>query len=324
MRLRLAIVLAVVTALAGCGSSAAPRTGSPSPSPSPVFAPAPALVQVENASDARPQWGLQHAAAVYEYLTEGGISRFSAIYTTPPPERIGPVRSARRVTLRLARLYGAVIVYSGASTSVQQALDASDLPHVDEVSSAGDLFRIADRQAPHNLLTDGDHLANLLRRFPGHASQAAPSLWPRATATGQLTPGRGVASFTVPISDSERPTFSYDAAAGGWSRSEPDTGRFVDAASQQPVIAATVVVQQVEVVETGDVEDVNGAPGLDLVVSGSGAAQVFTNGREYDATWSQPASGPPKFALANGSAAPIAPGMVWVCLVATGSSAAVS
>jgi hypothetical protein len=311
-------ITALLVALCGCGSGAA--TGeSGAASPTAGGAP-PALVQVENDSGARPQWGLQDAAAVYEYLTEGGITRFSALYTSPPPGRVGPVRCVRRVTIHLAQEYGAVIVYSGASQPVQHALDASGLPHVDEQSAHGDLFRIGDRQAPHNLVTDGGHLRDLLQQF--HASSSLPtSLWPRTSAPPSTPTGRPVSSFTVPFSDSERPSYSWDAAAAGWHRTEPDTGGAVDAASHAPVTAATVIVQQVDETETSDVEDVNNQHGLDITVTGSGPAQVFTAGREYDATWNQPASGPPSFQLSGGGAAPIAGGLVWICLVARGTTA---
>src|SRR6266566_7496793 len=74
------------------------------------------LVKVENLPAARPQSGLQDAAIVYEYVTEGGIGRFSVIYTSPPKGRVGPIRSARLVTISLAKIYGAALVYSGGST----------------------------------------------------------------------------------------------------------------------------------------------------------------------------------------------------------------
>lgn len=320
LRSRATRPLAVAAGLlaAACGSGASGSSGGPTPTQAAV---PPALVQVENNSAARPQWGLKDAAAVYEYVTEGGITRFSALYTSSPPGRVGPVRSARLVTIRLARIYGAVIVYSGASTAVQQALDASNLPHVDEKSSGGDLFRIGDRQAPHNLVSDGQHLSDLLGRFRGHA--LASTLWSR-TATTAASQGRAVTSFTVPFSDAEQPVFSYDAAAAGWKRSEPDTGPFVDAGTRQAVVPATVIVQQVAINQTDDVEDVNGQHGVDIVVSGGGAAQVFTAGREYDATWSQGGTGAPSFKLSDGSSAPIAPGLVWICLVPSGTTATAS
>jgi hypothetical protein len=317
MRPRLRTVPAGLALLTACGS-ATPSQQESSPAPS-GGALIPALVQVENIGAARPQWGLQQAATVFEYVTEGGITRFSALYTAPPGSRIGPVRSARLVTIRLARIYGALIVYSGASTAVQQALDQSGLPHVDEKASAGDLFRIGDRPVPHNLVTDGDHLGDLMRRHATSGSPAQPGSWPRSTAAPSR--GRPATRFTVGFSDQERPVFTWDATTGAWRRTEADTGTFVDASTHKPVEPATVVVQQVTIEQTADVEDVNGAHGVDLLLGGSGAAQVFTSGREYDATWFQPDAGPPSLTMPGGGAAPIGPGLVWVCLVATGSPA---
>ncbi len=298
------LIPAGIALLATCCGSATTQ----SPSGSPGDSHREALVQVENNSAARPQWGLQHAALVYEYVTEGGISRFSAFYTDSSASRIGPVRSARLVTVHLAQIYGAVIVYSGASAAVQQAIELSGAPHIDEAASHGDLYRIGDRPVPHNLVTDGSHLAHLL--------DGAPRTDLAATGAGHPA-----SRFTVPISPSETPAFMYDALAGGWRRSEPDTGDAVDATSGRPLVAATVVVQQVRIVDAGNVEDANGAHGVDHILTGTGAAQVFTAGKEYDATWTQPQLGVPAFTLANGSRAPIAAGLVWICLVPTGSPA---
>ena len=71
---------------------------------------------------------------------------------------------------------------------------------------------------------------------------------------------------------------------------------------------------------TSQVVDVNGQTGVDHDVMGGGKAQVFTAGREFDSTWTQNSSGPPSFTADKGPA-PIAPGLVWICLVATGSVA---
>src|SRR5438874_9244725 len=96
---------------------------------------APLLVQVENLPAARPQSGLQDAAIVYEYVTEGGISRFSVIYTSPPQGRVGPIRSARLVTVSLAKIYGAALVFSGGSTYIKSQIQSAGIPHADENSA---------------------------------------------------------------------------------------------------------------------------------------------------------------------------------------------
>ncbi len=302
-----AVALFIAAAASSCGIA-------PSPSAS---RPAPLLVQVENLPDARPQSGLQYAAVVYEYVTEGGISRFSAIYTSPPKGRVGPIRSARLVTISLARVYGAIVVFSGGSTYIKGQIQSAGIPNADENSANGDLFRDNSRPPPHNLYSDGSHLSDLAT----HVNAPSPSwsLWSR-TAPSAVTGGRPVSGMTVPISAGETPSFSYDASAGGWKRTEPDTGPFIDADTGAPVVVSTVIVQQVAVTPTSQVVDVNGVTGVDHQITGSGQAQVFTAGREFDATWSQGSSGPPSFSV-SGRAAPIAPGLVWICLVPTGTTA---
>ncbi len=314
MRAAGALCAVVVAGLLGACRLMPPATAG---GQRPAGTPAPLLVQVENLPSARPQSGLQDAALVYEYVTEGGISRFSVIYTSPPKGRVGPIRSARLVTISLARIYGAVVVFSGGSTYINGQIQSAGIPNFDENTAHGDLFRDSSRDAPHNLYSDGQHLSDIANH--AGAPSVAWSLWSRTSPTS-VTGGRTVGQVTVPISAAETPTFTYDAAVSGWKRVEPDTGPFVDADSGSPVVISTLIVQQVAVTPTSEVVDVNGQTGVDHQVTGSGKAQVFTAGREFDATWTQGSSGPPSF-TSGGSPAPIAPGLVWICLVPTGSAA---
>jgi len=301
-------IAAAVSATAGCGQATESPTATPAPPPAPL------IVQVENSDAARPQTGLGGAAIVYEYVAEGGVSRFSAIYPHPPATQVGPIRSARLATLSLLRLYQGVLIYSGADQYIQGLLDASGLPHYDETTAAGDLFRVDSRAPPHNLYSDGPHLADALK----HA--AAPSIaYSFFNPTSVAVQGKNVASFTVPLSKSEAPTWTWDPSHKSWTRSEPDTGQLVDAANQQPLRATTVIVQQVAITVAPQVVDVNGVLGVSHELTGSGNAQVFDAGQQFDATWTQVASGPPMLTLAGGTSAPVTTGSVWIELVADGS-----
>jgi hypothetical protein len=308
--------------VAAPASAAAAPTPTPSPTPDPDAVVDPAVVQVENSPDARPQRGLSEAAVLYEYSAEGGISRFSALYFHPPAGQVGPVRSARIATVILCGLYDGVLMYSGASTYIEQRLRTSGDRHYDEDGAGGDLFRIHTRYPPHNLYTDGAHIAELLRRV---GDPTAPyKLWPRL-APGLAAPPGGVPvrSLTVPISPFEAPVYTWNPAAGGFLRTEPGTGPLIDGGTSRPLVAPTVVVMQVPVKPAPEVVDVNGVMGLDHTLTGSGPAQVFTGGMVYAATWQQGTKGPPALLLAGGLAAPIAPGQVVVELVPTGSPAPV-
>ncbi len=314
------------TALATRTPTAAPTATPvpPTPTPRPTIVAgatyqAPAIVQVENLNDARPQSGLQSADVVYEYSAEGGISRFSAIYFSTPKGQVGPVRSARLISPVLVRQYGGMLVFSGSSTYVFHRLDTWGTPRFDETSAGGDMFRVSSRYAPHNLYTDGGRIDDLVHKSARPA--VSYTLWDRSATSA--AGGAPVSGFTVPISPSEQPVYAWNAAAGGWQRTEPDTGVFIDANTGKPVIAPTVVVMQVPaVINPADIENGCCTAGWEYTLTGSGPAQVFVNGTGYNATWNgTEAGGPPTFTLAGGGAAPIAPGPVWIEVVPSGQAA---
>ena len=328
----LAVALIIAAGCVACGATApattptaVPHTAAPtaSPSPTPVNAPlaAPLMIQVENLYAARPQSGLNQADVVYEYQTEGGISRFSTLFFTTPGLAIGPVRSARLVTIKLLRFYNATLLYSGASTYVVQLLASSGLRSYNEDAAQGALFRIGSRFAPHNLYTDGSHVAAFEQRVGAHA--AGYELWAR-TPVGLLPPGGTAATrFQVPISGSEQPIFTYQPANGGYVRTEPTTGVLNDANGNVPWTVSTIVVMPVTITVAPEIEDVNGTHGVDFAVQTSGTGQLAVGGQLYSINWTQGASGPPQLTLANGSPAPIAPGQVLFELVPSGQTVSV-
>src|SRR6516164_5285317 len=76
------------------GPPIAPLTGLPDPSGQSLTRPA-LSIKIENTPEARPQTGLDVADVVYEQITEGGITRFIAVYNSTVPPIAGPVRSGR-------------------------------------------------------------------------------------------------------------------------------------------------------------------------------------------------------------------------------------
>jgi hypothetical protein len=328
-----------VAAIAACGSPPIHIAGTPSPTaaqtPAPTLPPtptptpvptivagatytSPALVQIENLWAARPESGLSSASVVYEYSAEAGIGRFTVVYFSAPQGRVGPLRSARLVSPVLVQQYGGVLVYSGSSNYVSNRMNSVHTPRFDETSAGRDMFRVSSRYAPHNLYTDGGRVDDMVRRAARPA--VTYTLWARGgTAAG----GVPVAGFVVPVSPSERPSYTWHPELGGWTRTEPDTGVFVDANDGKPVVAPTVVVMQVPArINPRDIESGCCTAGWEYTLAGSGNAQVFTGGAMYNVNWTEPvAGGPPQFTLADGTFAPMANGLVWICLVPSGQRA---
>nr|WP_054752641.1 DUF3048 domain-containing protein [Piscibacillus salipiscarius] len=93
------------------------------------------------------------ADMVYEFLAEGPISRFLAIYQSEIPDVVGPVRSAREYYYETADAHEAIYVYHGAANFIEKDLRAGVVDNINGAYYDNDQFlfkRESFRQAPHN------------------------------------------------------------------------------------------------------------------------------------------------------------------------------
>jgi hypothetical protein len=270
------------------------------------------MVQVENAPQARPHSGLQHADVVYEYLTEGGITRFTAIYFAPSgKDTIGPVRSARLVTLRLQKAYGGVLFYSGASDHVLGQIRADHVPSFDESAAGGAyFFRDHSRQAPHNLYTSTDRVAAGVAQSGVKVSYQLPA--------GGTPPSGGeqASRISFQMTDSHSATFTYSADAKTYGYAS-ESGPEVDTANgSQPLAITNVVLFRVAHHDAGYVEDVLGENGIDFDLTGTGTADVYSGGLHLAGKWDiGDGTAPPRLLDDSGKLMALPKGLTWICLV---------
>jgi hypothetical protein len=269
----------------------------------------PALVQIDNAPFARPQAGLQGADLVYEYLTEYDISRFTAVFFSDPPALVGPVRSARLVSIPLQQSLQGALFCSGAGDYVLGQLWAQKIPmHINDYSAGGVFFRDNRRFAPHNLMLPGPALDQHRRDFqlptPGYVlAPAAPD---------QALPGAsGAPAISVP-------SHGVRWQASGSEYLRWDDGRpFGDANTGQQVHAKNVIIQFVPTRLTDIVEDVNGgAKTLQYELTGEGRALYYANGGVVEGRWRHPdAKEPVEYLDAAGNLMRLNSGLTWVHVV---------
>jgi hypothetical protein len=94
---------------------------------------------VENAPDARPQWGMDDAEyspdIVLEGEVEGGITRTLWLYDDfrKLPEQIGPMRSARPPFIRFSEFFDAIFIHWGQSHSKGEYVGANEVFKTDKV-----------------------------------------------------------------------------------------------------------------------------------------------------------------------------------------------
>src|SRR5947208_2373694 len=130
---------------------------------------APIIIQIENSSQptVRPQTGMQQADMIYEYISEFGIPRLSAIYWHVPTSLIGPVRSCRLITVQLEQMYRGMIFCSGANDYVLGQVWKWPNVVYDYAYLYPFMYRTSDRYVPQNVIARPDQITM-------HTAQANP------------------------------------------------------------------------------------------------------------------------------------------------------
>lgn len=300
-------------------SPAAIETGNPLtglPVPADVLLRRPLIVKISNAPDTvRPQAALSQADHVYEHYVEAGLTRFSAVYLTNTPTRIGSIRSARLIDLELMPLYDGLLVYAGASDGVLGRLMAADFfSRTYSELTAVDLpifSRDAAIDAPHNLFADAS-AAWAEAETDGHAAGARDVGLRFSDEVPQgAVPGR----FTSLRYRATRVEWVYDADQEAYRRLV-DGQPHLDALTSEPIMASNVVILYARHRETDIVESV-AADGtnfysLDIDLVGSGDALLLRDGSAYPLTWRRSSLADElRFVDADGLPMAFHPGTIW-------------
>jgi Protein of unknown function (DUF3048) N-terminal domain/Protein of unknown function (DUF3048) C-terminal domain len=290
-----------------------PLTGAPAPQGKVPARPALAI-KVENLPVSRPPYGLATADVVYEEPVEGGITRFIVIYQCHDADRVEPVRSGRLIDPDIVSQYGShpLFAYSGAIQPVITKVDSSSLIDVGANQAPNAYWRDAARYGPHNLATSTGVL------YAAGVAHRAPPVPPAPVFSyGALdTTAVPAASVQIPYLYSDV-TWAWQPAKHYWLRSYSDTG-LATLGAGGAIATKNVVVMKVVLYPSPYVEDVTGTHENLLVLTGSGPAQIFRDGKMVAGTWRRPTlDQKTQFVDGHGHVIALDPGQTWVELVPT-------
>jgi hypothetical protein len=231
-----------------------------------------AIVKIPNNELAHPHTGLEHADVVYEQETEGGTTRFAAVFHSTHPDVVGNIRSARPVDISLAAPYEGVFVYAGARAEVLEMIEAARLT---TVGAGGPGYFTQDhRNAPHHLYS---RLPEAVAERDAPAPPATPWRFAEEPPTGGLRLTEPLRVLMSPIAAT---SWDYDEDAGVFRRLQND--RPHEVTGPQRIGASNVVVLDVTV--TG--RDSAGAPVYRM--EDAGEALLLRDGRLYEIGWEKP------------------------------------
>jgi len=319
-------------------------TASPTPTPEPEVARCPlnglpidgepsatvVSVQIENHPQARPTRNLGTADMVLEAPVEGDTTRYTALFGCSESIGLtGPVRSARYYNVDVYQDLHVLTLGYGASGGALARFDAAGMPYVNGITGAWPWFRrYGTHPAPHNLYMDVEAARDALAAgsnasLNAFAGRVDPFRAPFTFDPDVELTGRAVGSVTIVTSRqlNWRLGWRWDAELGAWRRS--DAGReWVDAATDQPITAGSVVVQIVtQSVVYGD-PDPGGYTRREQHLVGSGNGTLYVQGQAIALRWSRPNAGAGTTWTYADSGDPVVlpPGRVWWEIIPTTAS----
>lgn len=284
----------------------------------------PVIMKISNHQiDYQPQWGLSKADLVFEYYIGWGANRFAALYYGQDSDRIGPVRSIRRVDGHLGSLYQAVVGSTGGDGNDVLPYLSNYIPgrfFVDKYLCPG----VCDdgRNVVYSVFGDSSALSQYFNN-QGYALDD-PDLSGMAFSATPPEGGEAGASAWISFGTGEGSEFVYDETSSKYLRFAMDEttsnvyGPSIDQNTGEQLAFSNVIVINASYTEVKTT-----LHNIDLIGNTDGMpATVFRDGKAYEITWKAPNSEKPiQFFDGNGNPFPLKPGNSWIVLMGTSSMA---
>jgi len=242
--------------------------------------------KVDNNINARPQSGLQEADAVFELLVEGGMTRFLAFFLDKSSSYLGPIRSARPTDPTVIKPYGGTLIVSGATGGLIPTIRESGVPVLEETKAPA-MFRISNRNAPHNLYADTELVRDVVNEKGYYFLQPGPEpLYD--FGYNQSNWDEGAARITIKYSE-----FSTVI----WKLGETNYERFIvdGYAASKEAVAHNFITQDgnyTDILKTETVVVIQGPLYNDenttlpsILTVGVGSVTIFNSGNVIEGTW---------------------------------------
>jgi hypothetical protein len=268
--------------------------------------------RIGNDPEIRPQEGLGIADLVYEEVMDGWWdTRFTALYLESDATRIRPLRSARLSSIQIATMYDAALVNTGASDQVRWLLSQTKIVNLDEYFNGEPYHILPGYDWRGRFYTSTDEIRKYMK------SKGLETTVIMKSYVFDPTPPKGTPAvqINIPYPHVCVVDWKYDAAKGvylRWVAGEPHLEGLTD----EQISASTIVILYAEHRATDIVEDVTGATSIDIILTGTGRAQVIRDGVVVEGTWKRNANNEPiLYYDRQGKVIPFKPGKTWIQLV---------
>lgn len=244
----------------------------------------PLAIMVENHTAARPQIGLDKASIIYEAITEGGITRFMAIYGPEDADKVGPVRSLRTFFLDWAEEYNAFVAHVGGNIDALDRVGPEGALDLDQFALGEKAYwRVpeAGKAIEHTMYTDTNKLYQAAqdKGYPMKANfDSFKFLNPKKFVVNQGTSQTISIDFSSP---SYAVSYQYDPLTNNYTRSLAGN-LHRDRSTGNQLAPTNIIIQAVER-HAGFTRINEDSWTFDTI--GQGKAIILYGGKKIDATW---------------------------------------
>ncbi len=291
----------------------------------------PVAVVINNLKKCLPQYGISSADMMYEVETEGGITRFLAIFSDlSDVDSIGPVRSLRTFFTSISASYDIPSVHCGGSVKGLQGMHdfnnkLKNWEHIDQRFNGKFFYRDKARKSQgyayeHTLFTTGEKLTAAL------ADKKYNTVYDSEVSYGlqfadQVTLGGETANkITVTFKGKKTSTFTLDAATGLYKASQYKKDH-VDGGTGAVMSYRNVLVLQSPQKMSSDGYYTRSY----YTLTGNGKGYFACDGQVVPITWSRKSVNDPfSYSLTDGTPVTLGVGKSYVAIIGTSGAAGVA
>lgn len=281
----------------------------------------------------RPPWGLSSADIVYDYYQNNGYTRFHAIFYGEDAELVGSIRSARFPDHFLIRMHKSIFAYGSADPLINKRLFGAEYSDRLVLEGGGSRLCPPTSQAPLCRFDPQgyDFLLGGTSEIHGYINNQGVDD-SRQNLDGMyfnlVTPTGGQVGSQAAIrySGDDYVTWEYDPSSGKYLRFQDDSydlgqgetyAPLTDRTNEEQISADNVVVVLME----HSYYRKPPAEIVEILVSGSGPAYLFRDGKVFEVRWNIPATDSVLFLTdQDGNPFPYKPGNTWYQVVGQSST----
>jgi len=267
----------------------------------------PVAIMLDNHPRARWQSGISQAEVVYEYLVEGGFTRYMAIFLINDPGSIGPIRSARPYFITSALEYDPIYVRVGGSPQAKEDMKNLDMDDVDGmVVPTSVLWRNNNvgKSSPHNTYTSMEAL-RAYQKEQGY-SDRGDYVGLKFNAEDEELDGEVANDVLIEYNGDNTTRYIYDPEEKVYTYYK-DGRPHKDELDDSPVKVKNIIIQEVDIRMIDD----SGRLFIDLI--GEGRGKYISNGRVVDMSWVKKSrSNRTRYYDENGREIKLNPGITWI------------